>query len=256
MPGQSNRRPSGLPYAGLPRWSASSASRDLAGRGHGMHVAPGQARRGEHLSEVQRSTISVVVGRLESLVGYGVGHVLGGSSRVRVLGTDLEGVELERFVMNEEPQVAILGEAVEYALLLRLKACMPAMGVVVVAPDPGRLCGEMLVDAGVGWLALNASEFDLLTAVRVAACGERAYLRAAGDEVAVVEAGESLLTDRETEVFERLSEGLTNPEIAGALHISVGTVGTHVRKIFRKLGVRKRQQLIGTRVSEPKRDAG
>jgi DNA-binding NarL/FixJ family response regulator len=57
------------------------------------------------------------------------------------------------------------------------------------------------------------------------------------------------LTERELEVLRSLSEGYTNPEIAEALQISVATVRTHVERIFRKLDVHSRRDLLGMRVT-------
>jgi predicted ATPase/DNA-binding CsgD family transcriptional regulator len=48
------------------------------------------------------------------------------------------------------------------------------------------------------------------------------------------------LTARETEVLRLLTEGLTNPQIAERLVVSLPTVNTHVASIFNKLGVNSR----------------
>ena len=50
----------------------------------------------------------------------------------------------------------------------------------------------------------------------------------------------SQLSPRETEVFELLSQGLTNKEIAHTLVVSESTVKVHVRHILEKLGVKTR----------------
>ncbi|WP_431288381.1 HD domain-containing phosphohydrolase [Roseateles chitinivorans] len=51
------------------------------------------------------------------------------------------------------------------------------------------------------------------------------------------EAGDKLLlTEREIDVFRRISLGLTNKEVARELAISPSTVRTHVENVFRKLG--------------------
>ncbi|HHW28343.1 MAG TPA: response regulator transcription factor [Syntrophomonadaceae bacterium] len=50
------------------------------------------------------------------------------------------------------------------------------------------------------------------------------------------------LTKREQEVFTLLKKGQTNSEIASALYISESTVKSHLRSIFRKLGVNKRNE--------------
>ncbi|MFT4260759.1 response regulator [Microbacterium sp.] len=51
------------------------------------------------------------------------------------------------------------------------------------------------------------------------------------------------LTDRERGVAERVASGATNHEIGAALHISPGTVKTHLEQVYSKLGVRGRVQV-------------
>jgi DNA-binding NarL/FixJ family response regulator len=48
------------------------------------------------------------------------------------------------------------------------------------------------------------------------------------------------LSPRELEVLALLSLGLTNPQIAGRLHVTVHAVKFHLAAIYRKLGVANR----------------
>jgi HD-GYP domain-containing protein (c-di-GMP phosphodiesterase class II) len=48
------------------------------------------------------------------------------------------------------------------------------------------------------------------------------------------------LTDREVEVLRMVARGRSNKEIAGALHVSDGTVHTHVINVYSKIGVNTR----------------
>jgi len=48
------------------------------------------------------------------------------------------------------------------------------------------------------------------------------------------------LSNRETEVLGLLVQGLTNQQIADCLRLRFYTVSTHVKNIYKKLGVRKR----------------
>jgi LuxR family maltose regulon positive regulatory protein len=50
------------------------------------------------------------------------------------------------------------------------------------------------------------------------------------------------LSEREIEVLQLVSEGLTNPEIAARLYLSLHTVKAHTRNIYGKLGVNNRTQ--------------
>lgn len=54
----------------------------------------------------------------------------------------------------------------------------------------------------------------------------------------------SLLTEREKEVAGLIGQGYRNKEVAQKLHISEPTVKTHLRKIFQKLNIKTRSELI------------
>lgn len=51
------------------------------------------------------------------------------------------------------------------------------------------------------------------------------------------------LTERELEIVSKLVNGASKKEIAAELNIALGTVGTHVKNIYKKLGVRKMTEL-------------
>jgi len=52
------------------------------------------------------------------------------------------------------------------------------------------------------------------------------------------------LSEREIEVLQLIAEGLTNPEIAARLFLSLHTIKTHTRNIYGKLGVNNRTQAV------------
>ncbi len=52
------------------------------------------------------------------------------------------------------------------------------------------------------------------------------------------------LTAREREVLGLLATGLANPAIAARLFIGVGTVKTHINRLFAKLGATSRIQAV------------
>jgi DNA-binding NarL/FixJ family response regulator len=52
------------------------------------------------------------------------------------------------------------------------------------------------------------------------------------------------LTEREVEILEQVSRGLTVKQVATRLALSPRTVETHIAKLYRKLGVRNRVQAV------------
>jgi LuxR family maltose regulon positive regulatory protein len=52
------------------------------------------------------------------------------------------------------------------------------------------------------------------------------------------------LSERELEVLQLIAKGLTNPEIAARLFISLNTVKGHARNIYGKLNVHSRTQAV------------
>jgi LuxR family maltose regulon positive regulatory protein len=52
------------------------------------------------------------------------------------------------------------------------------------------------------------------------------------------------LSEREIEILQLIAEGMTNPEIAARLYLSLNTVKVHTRNIYGKLGVNNRTQAV------------
>lgn len=77
---------------------------------------------------------------------------------------------------------------------------------------------------------------EVLEAIRLGAQGRRLEIEARG--------ALDSLTPREREVLQALAKGLNDREIADNLHISSGTVRTHINGILAKLGVHSRLQAV------------
>ena len=53
------------------------------------------------------------------------------------------------------------------------------------------------------------------------------------------------LSNQEKRVFNLLQKGKTNKEISSELHIEVSTVKSHLNKIYSRLGVKSRKDIVG-----------
>jgi DNA-binding NarL/FixJ family response regulator len=110
--------------------------------------------------------------------------------------------------------------------------------------------------AGASGFALKSRPLEeLLSAIRLVATGEallapsvtrRLIAHFTDHARAPVRARPGLeeLTEREREVLLLVAQGLSNPELAQRLFVSVPTAKTHVSRILAKLGARDRTQLV------------
>ena len=106
-----------------------------------------------------------------------------------------------------------------------------------------------------GFLLKDTPPADLLTAIRVIAAGD-ALLAPAITGRLIAEfarrpqpsqqpvAALAGVTGREREVLTLIGRGLSNDEIAQALHVTMATTKTHVSRLLAKLGARDRAQLV------------
>ena len=86
--------------------------------------------------------------------------------------------------------------------------------------------------------AAGAEPFDGELLLDVAVDGIRCVLVRAGEDDDVA------LSPREQEIVRLVAEGHPNKIIAAELDISAWTVGTHLRRIFAKLGVASRAAMV------------
>jgi DNA-binding NarL/FixJ family response regulator len=143
------------------------------------------------------------------------------------------------------PRVAILnfGSLRSPGDLRRLNAGHPATRLVVLAnhPTPGE-CAQLLASGATACLGKEVEGRDVLTAIHLASRGLH-VLPHSTPATANTPLLPDVLTPREADVLEQLQFGRSNGEIAAALSVSIETVRTHARSVFRKLGVKGRREL-------------
>ena len=231
----------------IARGDAQEASRQLQQRlqhvaEHRFHLAAAlDLLIDACLSTGDVKTAGMAADRLSDVVGGG-GHsrqlgALAASARGRVLiaqgATEAAAGELHRAV----------------ATLSRLE--LP-FELAQARYHLGRALVDTSRDAAIDHLRRSLYGFEELGAVldadRVAA-----FLRSLGVPARTGAKGVGQLTDREQQVLQLLSAGLSNPEIAQRLHVSRKTAAHHVSHILTKLNLRNRAEVVAYAMREPDR---
>jgi two-component system response regulator NreC len=154
-------------------------------------------------------------------------------------------------VNQHRPRVLVLdlgianGSTIE--AIRRLRAQAPWTEVVVLTTEESALSAEQLLAAGaVAFVLKDRAEIELFEAVHRASRGEEFVSDrvASGLEVLRRTADGGLLSPREVEIVRLIALGYTSAEIAAMLHLSRRTVETHRARIFQKLRLTTRADLV------------
>jgi two-component system, NarL family, nitrate/nitrite response regulator NarL len=198
-----------------------------------------------------RDPITIVIGRFEDLVGRGLRSLIAEDENIELLASDVELAVVDATLAEHQPKVAIInfGSLRTPVEVHRLHAAHPDTRLLVLAnrPTPSD-CNQMLAFGATACLSKETQARDILNAIHLASRGLHVLPRTVAD-FAPEPLGPELLTPREADVLEHLQAGRSNAEIALALSVSVETVRTHRRNIYRKLGVRTRRELASLTLS-------
>ena len=199
------------------------------------------------------SKIKMLVADDHEVVRFGL-RTLMADTEVEIVAEVSTGEDAIKYVMEHDPDVVLMdvrmprGDGLN--ALGRIKLDKPDMPILMLSTfdNPTYIARAVALGAS-GYLLKNCTREKLLDAIRISASGESAWTR---DELRRVTGAlatprlaadvEVPLTQRESEVLRQLAYGLTNKEIAQALHISYETVKEHVQHILRKIGVSDRTQ--------------
>ncbi len=188
-----------------------------------------------------RAPITILLARFEDLIAAGLRSLIGADHNMCIVATDVAADRLDSMISEHEPLVAVLNLAAltTPSDIRRLHAAHPGTQLLVLAtkPTPGE-CSQLLALGASACLGRDVESRDVLNTIHLASRGLHVVPR--GESAA---AGHDVLTPREADVFDQLLLGRSNGEIAAELSVSVETVRTHARGVFRKLGVRSRREL-------------
>jgi DNA-binding NarL/FixJ family response regulator len=203
--------------------------------------------------------ITVLLVDDEELVRFGLRTVLEAAGDFEVVGEAGNGADGVAAARELRPDVVLID------IRMPVMDGLTATQRILALPDPPQVAVlttfhldeyvyAALAAGAAGFLLKDTAPDELLDAIRVVASGEgllgrgltgRVLKEFAAQPAPAEPAPElDILSDREREVLQQIANGLTNEEIAGALHLSPATAKTYVHRIMTKLQARDRVQLV------------
>ena len=205
-------------------------------------------------------TIRVLVADDQHLVRTGLCMILDAQPDIEVIGEATDGREAVDLARELRPDVCLFDirmpelDGIEAVRLLAGPGVADPLAIVVVTTFDLDAYVHAALKAGArGFLLKDAGPDLLAQAIRAAANGEALIapsvtarlLAAFADLPADVPPAQPFepLTAREEQVLLTVARGRTNVEIADELHISLGTVKTHLANLMQKLDARNRVEI-------------
>jgi DNA-binding NarL/FixJ family response regulator len=192
--------------------------------------------------------ITVLLADDHPLVRRGFRRMLEDDPEIAVVGEASDGDEAIRLAASLKPRVVVMDCAMPTTSGLvatrRILADDPDVAILMLSMHSEDTLVRQALDAGArGFILKSALDLDLAAAVRRIAAGERVLDPHLADRQ-TLKGERSALSPREVEVLQLICRGRSNKAIASELGLSVNTVAVHRANIMNALGIHKTAELV------------
>ncbi|GEO27330.1 putative transcriptional regulatory protein YxjL [Alicyclobacillus acidoterrestris] len=229
------------------------------------------------MKDDSKQRIGVLIVDDQRLIREGLHYLIDAQTDMHVTGEANNGDAAVREALQTRPDVILMDvqmpDSDGLTATRRIIEAMPDTKILLLTTfDVVEYVYDGIRAGAVGYLLKDADAAELMDSIRAVYRGEALYRTAAAGEAlarAVKNQTEEKtpvtqppasqpnqsktldtpsaadeLTERELEVLQEMAWGLRNDEIARKLHISEGTVKTHVHRILQKFNVDDRTQAV------------
>lgn len=203
---------------------------------------------------MQPKKMRVLLADDHAVVRQGFRFILEAQQDIEVVGEAANGREAVERAEELRPDVVVMDVSMPQLngieATRRIGECAPRSRVLALSMHKDSVYVREILKAGArGYLLKDASDSDLVNAVRAVARGDGYLSPAVSDAVLTdyrkhVTDPVDLLSSREREVLQMIAEGKTNKDIAGSLNLSVYTVEAHRGRIMEKLNLHSTGELV------------
>ncbi|MEW1658694.1 response regulator transcription factor [Streptomyces sp. NPDC093707] len=203
------------------------------------------------------TSVTLLIADDDEVTRSGLRMLLAAQPGIAVVGEAADGVEAVEQARLLRPDVVLMDvrmpllNGIDATRQLLAESAEPPKVVVITTFENDGYVTAALSAGASGFVLKRRPVRQIAEAVRVVAAGEAILFPAAlrrmvaarplGSAEALPKAA---LTGREEEVLRLMATGLSNPEIAAALTVTLETVKTHVGNVLTKLGAQNRTHAV------------
>ena len=199
--------------------------------------------------------IRVLLADDHALIRGGIRALLEKVPELQIVAEASDGPEALQLIVQHQPDVALIESTISklngFEVTARVSKQCPSVHVIVLSTHANEECLRRMMDCGAaGYLTMTASAAELKLAIDTVANGKTHISSSATDllvDFVRCGAGNGTskgLTPRQREVLQLIAEGNSTKRIALLLNISVKTVETYRLRLYRKLHVRSRAEIV------------
>ncbi|MDF9406862.1 response regulator transcription factor [Pelotomaculum isophthalicicum JI] len=217
------------------------------------------------------SSIKLLIVDDHPMIREGLVAMLGPRQDIDIIGCCSNAEDALEFVTRNVPDVVLMDIKMQkmngIEATREITSRVPGIKVIMLTIFEDAESVRLSLQAGAtGYMLKQATQEKLVESVHQAYRGETVIDPALIDQLVsdyarlaqgsfkqsrtIMKDDNKNLTPREDEILKYLSQGLSNKEISAKTHLAVDTVKTHLRSIYRKMGVKSRSQAISEIVKQ------
>ncbi len=186
------------------------------------------------------------------MVIEGIKSLLLSDPDIEFIGHASTAISCLSYLEHNEPDILLLDISLPdmsgIELCLEIRKIYPTIRIIGLSTfNQHSFIEKMMENGAMGYVLKNATKQELSLAIKNVFHGQK-YLSYEASltlkETHMASGDAPLLTRREKEILELISEGMTNPEIADKIFVSVSTVDTHRKNLLAKFKVKNTASLI------------
>jgi len=203
------------------------------------------------------TAVTLLIADDDEVTRSGLRTLLAAQPQITVVGEAADGIEAVEQARRLRPDVVLMDvrmprrNGIEATRQLLAESAEPPKVVVITTFENDDYVTAALSAGASGFVLKRRPVRQIAEAVRVVAEGEAILFPSALRQMVTARplgSAEALpkaaLTEREETVLRLMATGLSNPEIAQALTVTLETVKTHVGNVLTKLGAQNRTHAV------------